>query len=84
LIRRILQRGMDRGEFRKIDLDYAVYSVVAPMIFLILAKHSLCVCVPDNIGIDPKKYIAAQLSTILYGLSTSPDDAAQSPEKAKA
>ncbi|HAL39012.1 MAG TPA: TetR family transcriptional regulator, partial [Polaromonas sp.] len=31
LIRRILQRGMDRGEFRNMDLDYAVYSVVAPM-----------------------------------------------------
>lgn len=84
LIRRILQRGMDRGEFRKLDLDYAVYSVVAPMIFLILAKHSLCVCVPDNIGMDPKKYIATQLSTILHGLSLSPDDVAQSSEKAKA
>ncbi len=25
LIRSILQRGMDRGEFRPMDLDYAVY-----------------------------------------------------------
>lgn len=84
LIRRILQRGMDRGEFRKMDMDYAVYSVVAPMTFLILAKHSMGVCVPDDVELDPKKYIDAQLSTILYGWSTPPGDATQGPGKAKA
>ncbi|MGH9650798.1 MAG: TetR/AcrR family transcriptional regulator [Terriglobales bacterium] len=81
LIRRILQRGMDRGEFRTLDLDYAVYSVVAPMIFLILSKHSMGVCVRDDVELDPKKYIAAQLSTILYGLSI-PVGTYQGPEKA--
>ncbi|MGH8458941.1 MAG: TetR/AcrR family transcriptional regulator [Nevskiales bacterium] len=79
LIRRILQRGMDRGEFRTLDLDYAVYSVVAPMIFLILAKHSMGVCVRDDVELDPKKYIAAQLSTILHGLSIPPGGAGQGP-----
>ena len=75
LIRRILQRGMDRGEFRQLDLDYAVYSLVAPMNFLILSRHSLGVCVSDQLALDPKKYIAAQLSIILYGLSQPPVDA---------
>lgn len=84
LIRRILQRGMDRGEFRTMDLDYAVYSVVAPMIFLMLARHSLSVCVPKNFEMDPKKYIATQLNTLLHGLSLSPRDAAQGPENTKA
>jgi TetR/AcrR family transcriptional regulator len=84
LIRRVLQRGMDRGEFRTMDLDYAVYSVVAPMVFLILAKHSMGVCVPDNVEMDPKKYIAAQLSIILHGMSQSPGDGGQGPEKARA
>ena len=82
LIRRILQRGMDRGEFRTLDLDYAVYSVVAPMIFLILSKHSMGVCVRDDMKLDPKKYIAAQLSTILYGLNIPPGDAGQGREQA--
>ena len=72
LIRRILQRGMDRGEFRPLDLDYAVYSVVAPMIYLVLAKHSMNVCMPDDQLIEPKKYIASQLATLLYGMSLSP------------
>ena len=68
LIRRILQRGMDSGEFRPLDLDYAVYSVVAPMIYLVLAKHSMNVCMRDDQLIDPKKYIASQLSMLLHGM----------------
>ena len=82
LIRRILQRGVDRGEFRALDLDYAVFSVVAPMIFLMLARHSTGVCVPDHLELDPKKYIASQLGIVLHGISlpqASPSP--QGPEK---
>jgi TetR/AcrR family transcriptional regulator len=82
LIRRILQRGIARAEFRAMDLDYAVYSVTAPMIFLILAKHSMGVCVQANFELDPKKYIASQLATILHGISVSTGDAAHKPRKA--
>jgi TetR/AcrR family transcriptional regulator len=74
LIRRILQRGMDRGEFRSMDLDYAVYSVVAPMIFLILSRHSIGVCIPHHAELDPKKYIASQLGILLQGMRHGPDE----------
>ena len=84
LIRRILQRGIDRAEFRAMDLDYAVYSVVAPMIFLVLAKHSTGVCVQANFEMDPKKYIAAQLVTMLYGMSVPAGDTAHKSKKAPA
>ena len=82
LIRRILQRGIDRGELRAMDLDYAVYSVVAPMIFLILSRHSTGVCIPHTAGLDPKRFIAAQLGIILNGLSLRPGDAACDLSKA--
>lgn len=75
LIRRILQRGMARGEFRALDLDYAIYTVMAPMMFLILAKHSAGACMKSSFDLDPKKYMATQLSAILYGLSTTPETA---------
>jgi len=68
LIRRILERGVARGEFRPLDLDYAVYNLVAPMIFLMMMKHSLGVCVPQEYPLDPKRYLAAQLQTMLHGL----------------
>lgn len=82
LIRRILQRGMDRGEFRSLDLDYAVYSVVAPMMFMILSRHSMGVCIPNNVELDPKRYIASQLGFILNGLSLRPGDARPDARKA--
>ena len=82
LIRRVLQRGIDRGEFRPVDLDYAVYSVVAPMIFLFLSRHSMGVCMSNQHAIEPKKYIASQLSIILHGLSHRPVDAVPDDKKA--
>jgi TetR/AcrR family transcriptional regulator len=68
LIRRILERGIDSGEFREMDLDYAVYQVVAPMIYLLLARHSVSVCLRDDFELDPKKYIEAQVQTLLHGM----------------
>ena len=69
LIRRILQRGIDRGEFKKMDLDYAVFSIISPMIFMMLAKHSATTCISDAVKMDAEKFIAAQLQIILYGMS---------------
>ncbi len=72
LIRRILQRGIDRGELKEMDLDYAVFSIISPMIFLIISKHSGGVCSPRDTPLDPKKYIDSQVSMILYGMSVQP------------
>ena len=72
LIRRILQRGKDRGELRDMDLDYAVFSIISPVILLMLAKHSAAACVSDQVSMDPEKYIASQLQIILYGMSQAP------------
>ena len=68
LIAAILQRGMQRGEFRQIDLKYGIYAVLAPMLFLVMWKHSLGACVPDTSPIVPKDFIRAQMDTILCGL----------------
>lgn len=68
LIRRILQRGVDRGEFRPIDMKYGVYTVLAPMIFLMTWKHSLGACAGALEPLVPEDYLAAQVDTILHGL----------------
>lgn len=75
LIRRILQRGIDTGEFRPLDLDYAVYSIVAPMIFLIMMKHSLGVCAPQDYPLDAERYVQSQCETLLMGLCARPGGA---------
>lgn len=69
LLRRVLQRGVDRGEFRPMDLQYGVYTVLAPMLFLATWKHSLGICSGTAHVIDPDQYIAVQVETLLHGLT---------------
>ena len=68
LIQRVLQRGMDRGEFRQVDLKYAVYTVLAPMMFLVMWKHSFGALKDPKAQLVPEDYIAAQVDAILQGL----------------
>jgi len=79
LIRRILQRGIDRGEFRPLDVEYAAFSIVAPMFFLLMMKHSLGACMPQDYPLDPERYVKAQAETILRGLCVRPDGAVERP-----
>ena len=68
LIRRILQRGVDRGEFTVADMDthLAVYSVIAAMVFLVMSKHSLGACVPaDRRAGARRRYIEPHKSGII-------------------
>ena len=71
LIQRILQRGVDRGEFQRIDMKYGVYTVMAPLMFLAMWKHSLGTC-GGAAQINPEAYIAVQAETLLAGLSVRP------------
>jgi TetR/AcrR family transcriptional regulator len=68
LIRSVLQRGIDRGEFRTVDLDYAVHAVMAPLIFLILWKHSMAPCCRMGQSIDPETFIAQHADLMVRGL----------------
>lgn len=80
LIRRILQRGVDRGEFQVADMDYATFSITAPMVFLIMMKHSMGACVPKGFAVDPERYVASQAETLLKGLLARPENGKTKPE----
>jgi len=71
LMRRILQRGIDRSEFLAVDVDHAIYSVVAPMIFLFLAQHS-ATWVENDLAFDPLTYVSTQTEIVIRGLSCHP------------
>jgi TetR/AcrR family transcriptional regulator len=67
LIRKIIRRGVEKGEFHVADEEYAMFSIVAPMIYLIMMKHSLGACMSEPI--DPQRYLASQIETLLNGLA---------------
>ncbi len=79
LIRRILQRGVERGEFRPLDLQYGVHTILAPMLYLLLWKHSLAECTHHVAPLVPQAYISAQLDTLLNGLCVSATPAPPAP-----
>lgn len=75
LIHRILQRGVESGEFRPLELHYGVHMVMAPMLYLLLWKHSMGHCVPRDPPLVPQAYLAAQIDTLLNGLRSVPNQA---------
>ncbi|MBC7601265.1 MAG: TetR/AcrR family transcriptional regulator [Ramlibacter sp.] len=83
LIRRILQRGVDTGEFEIADMDYATFSLTAPMVYLIMMKHSLGACAPQDFPLDPARYLASQADLLINGLRARSDapKTATSPRK---
>jgi hypothetical protein len=42
------------------------------MVFLIMMKHSVGTCVPKEHPLDPERYIASQVETLLRGLCARP------------
>ena len=79
LIRRILQRGMERGEFRQMDLEYGTYIVLAPMMFLMLWNNSMGSCALPDENFSPEQYIRSQIDNILHGLCVRPAAGATPP-----
>jgi AcrR family transcriptional regulator len=71
----LVQRGIDRGEFRQVVVPDVVHALVTPLLFLVMNKHSLGAC---SIGsmLDPKAVIEAQIDLVLHGLEANPGRAA--------
>jgi hypothetical protein len=80
LIRKILKRGVASGEFNIPDVDYAVYSIVAPMVWLMMMKHSLVPCMPRDHTFDPVRFLQSQVEILMDGLNVRPD---KKPGKAR-
>ena len=71
LIARILKRGVARGEFRAMDLHYAVYMVLAPLLFLAIWKHAPGNGADGLAQLDPELYLATHLDTLLHGFANA-------------
>jgi TetR/AcrR family transcriptional regulator len=71
MIRRILERGVKSGEFRDIDLEQAVHIIVAPMIFLMMWKHSMGACAASAKIVDPEQFIHMQVDVLLHGMTAN-------------
>ena len=71
LVSGILRRGMAAGEFRAVDVDSAVHSLILPLVMICLHRHSLGAC-PVDWHLDGKSFIAQHVQLVLTGLSAQP------------
>jgi AcrR family transcriptional regulator len=66
LVEGVLEQGIRTGEFRSVDANYATRLLLAPMVYLLLWRHSFDIC--DNRHVDPQKYMELHLDMVINGL----------------
>ena len=81
LIGDLLRRGIERGEFRDVDVNETVYSLVLPMVMLCLHKHSLGACATGLPAVEPHAFIRHHFEFAVRALMPVPagSSAAQVP-----
>ena len=71
LIARIVQRGIDAGEFEALDVSCVVHSLVFPMVMLCVHKHSVGACTDHHEHFDPHAFIRAHIDLVIRGMQRS-------------
>ena len=71
LVRRLLVRGMQRGEFRVLNLDAAVHLVTTPMFSYIQWRYSIGMRFPDSLGVSSETFFDIHVDNLLRGLSAN-------------
>lgn len=74
LISGVVSQGIARGEFRTVDVDHAVHSLVLPLVMICLHRHSLGAC-PGEWHLDGSAFIAQHVRLVLDGLCLRPSPA---------
>jgi AcrR family transcriptional regulator len=68
LIAGTLRRGIARGEFRAVPVEETVHTLIAPMLFMALHKHSIGACRTLTPNITPGSLIDTQIDLMLRGI----------------
>ena len=71
LIARIVQRGIDSGEFEALDVPNVVHSLCLPMVMLCVHKHSLGACPGHHEDFHPHEFVRAHVDLVVRGLLRS-------------
>lgn len=74
-VKRVLERGVERGEFRPMDVDAAAFVLRAPFILAAIWKHSMNRL--ESHRLDERRFVDTYLEMMLRGLLVPP--AAEGP-----
>jgi AcrR family transcriptional regulator len=79
LIAAVLRRGITGGEFRPVDVDRVVFSVIGPLLLTALWQHSLGP--HDDRPLDIQAVLRAHLDLVLHGLQLASPSARKPSRK---
>ena len=68
LLRRVVQRGIDSGEFRPVDVPPLVHLIIAPLVQMVTWRYSLAPCCPSAQQIDPVALLELHAEMMVRGL----------------
>jgi AcrR family transcriptional regulator len=71
LFRTALQRGVEQGEFRPLDIESAIDVILAPLLMLGIWRHSLNSCGRTT---DPEIYLQTHFDLLVQGLRPQKGD----------
>ena len=69
LVGSALLRGMESGEFRKMDVETTIDVVIAPILMLLIWRYSMSCC--QGIETNPKLYLQIHMDLLRHGLRRS-------------
>ncbi len=75
LLGQVVERGIRRGEFRRVDVASAVHSLVLPFVMLCIHRHTLGACGERRHRLEPRRFIDEHLRLVLRGMLAQPHDA---------
>lgn len=61
-----LERGIASGEFGRMDVETTIDVVIAPILMLVIWRHSMACC--QSNPVNPKQYLAVHLNLLRQGL----------------
>ena len=80
LIGGLLRKGIASGEFRAVDVEAAVHSLLLPMVMLCVHKHSLGACAPVESLREPRRFVQQHVDLVVRGLlAAAPAGGAPAP-----
>ncbi|MBM3117604.1 TetR/AcrR family transcriptional regulator [Jeongeupia naejangsanensis] len=76
IFRQVIEAGVASGEFRTVDVEYALHVLCAPVVMAMLTRYMPY----GHAALDPLRYLDCLLDLMLHGLQQCPQSA-ESKEK---
>lgn len=68
----ILTRGIERGEFRPVDVETATHLWISPLVMKAMWTHSFELCGSAGVPVDPQRLLDVHIDLILAALRPVP------------